>query len=66
MDAYIRPLTHKQAKTVAPELNLAEIRPETELYGLFKETGELVLLTDNRSATFFQANADGMTVKARH
>lgn len=66
MLAYIRPLTHQQAKTVAPELNLSEVKPDAKLYGMFTETGELMLLTDNRSSTFFQAYEDGVTVMTRH
>lgn len=64
MDCYIRDIPHDLAKVVAPEL--PEIDPDAKLYGLFDEDGGLVLLTDNRSATFFKANADDMTVKARH
>lgn len=64
MDAYIRSLPHDLAKVVAPEL--PDVDPDVELWALFDEHGGLVLLTDNRSATFFKANADDMTVKARH
>lgn len=64
MDCYIREITPDQVKLIAPEL--PDIDPDTQLWALFNEEGGLVLLTDNRSATFFKANADDMTVKARH
>ncbi len=64
MDCYIRHLTPEQAKTLAPEL--LEIDPDIKLWALFAENGELILLTDNRSSTFFKAAEDDMTVKMRH
>lgn len=64
MGCYIRSLTADQAKQSIP--SLPDIDPDKELWALFDEDGELVLLTDNRSSTFFKAAADDMTVRTRH
>lgn len=64
MDAYIRSMTREEAKVVAPEL--PEIDADVKLWALFDENGDLVLLTDNRSSTFFKAAADDLTVMTRH
>lgn len=61
MDCYIRSLTPEQAKAVI--LDMPDVDADTELWALFDEDGELILLTDNRSSTFFKAAADDMTVK---
>lgn len=64
MDCYIRNLTHDQAKAVAPELQ--DIDADVELWALFDQDGYLILLTDNRSSTFFKAYQDEMTVRTVH
>ncbi len=64
MDGYIRSLTPEQAKVVAPDL--PEIDADVKLWALFDEDGALVLLTDNRSSTFFTAAANDLTVMTRH
>lgn len=62
--AYIRSMPHDVAKVVAPDL--PEIDPDVELWALFDGKGGLLLLTDNRSSTFFQAAANDLTVVMRH
>ena len=62
--AYVRSMLHDVARIVAPDL--PEIDPATELWALFDGNGGLLLLTDNRSSTFFQAAANDLTVMARH
>lgn len=62
--AYVRSMPHDIARIVAPEL--PEIDPDVELWALFDGKGGLLLLTDNRSSTFFQAAANDLTVMTRH
>lgn len=64
MDCYIRPMTGEEAIAVIPEM--PNIEADAELWALFDEDGSLVLLTDNRSSTFFTAAEQEMTVKTRH
>lgn len=64
MDCYIRHLTPDQSRVVAPEL--PDIDADMDLWALFDEEGGLILLTDNRSSTFFKAAADDMTVRMVH
>ena len=46
--------------------DMPDVDADVELWALFDEDGCLILLTDNRSSTFFQAAADEMTVRMRH
>lgn len=62
--AYVRSMPHDIARIVAPEL--PEIDPSIELWALFDGKGGLLLLTDNRSSTFFQAAANDLIVTTRH
>lgn len=62
--AYVRSMPHDVARIVAPDL--PEIDPDVELWALFDGQGGLILLTDNRSSTFFQAAANDLTVMTRH
>lgn len=62
--AYVRSMPHDLAKVVAPDL--PEIDPDIKLWALFDGNGGLILLTDNRSSTFFKAAEGDMTVMARH
>lgn len=61
---YVRSMTPSQARLVAPQL--PEIDDDTQLWALFDGNGELLLLTDNRSSTFFKAAEDEISLRTVH
>lgn len=61
---YIRKMRSEDVASVFPEA--PELNPGIDLWALFGADGTPILLTDNRSSTFFKAAEDDLTTVALH
>ena len=61
---YIRKMRHEDISRCFPEA--PEIDPTLDLWALFGADGTPILLTDNRSSTFFKAAEDELTPVSLH
>ncbi|EKF57845.1 hypothetical protein QWE_20158 [Agrobacterium albertimagni AOL15] len=61
---YIRKMKSDEVSRCFPEA--PEIDPTLDLWALFAADGTPILLTDNRSSTFFKAAEDDLTTVSLH
>ncbi len=61
---YIRKMRSEDVSRVFPEA--PELTPGLDLWALFGADGTPILLTDNRSSTFFKAAEDDLTTVSLH
>ena len=61
---YIRKMRSEDVSRVFPEA--PELNPGLDLWALFGADGTPILLTDNRSSTFFKAAEDDLTTVSLH
>jgi hypothetical protein len=61
---YIRKMRSEDVSKVFPEA--PEMSPGMELWALFDADGTPILLTDNRSSTFFKAAEDDLETVSLH
>lgn len=62
--AYIRKIRSEEVSRCFPEA--PEIDPDTDLWALFGADGTPILLTDNRSSTFYKAAEDELKTVSLH
>lgn len=62
--AYIRKMRSEEVSRCFPEA--PDIDPELDLWALFGADGTPILLTDNRSSTFFKAAEDDLKTVSLH
>ncbi|MBB4009471.1 BQ00720 family protein [Allorhizobium taibaishanense] len=61
---YIRKIRYDEVSRCFPDA--PEIDPRTDLWALFAADGTPILLTDNRSSTFFKAAEDELKTVSLH
>jgi hypothetical protein len=61
---YIRKMRSEDVSRVFPEA--PELNPGIDLWALFGADGTPILLTDNRSSTFYKAAEDELTTVSLH
>lgn len=61
---YIRKIRADEVSRVFPEA--PDLNPGLDLWALFGADGTPILLTDNRSSTFFKAAEDDLTTVSLH
>lgn len=61
---YIRKMRSEDVSRVFPEA--PDLNPGLDLWALFGADGTPILLTDNRSSTFFKAAEDDLTTVSLH
>lgn len=61
---YIRKMRSEEVSSVFPEA--PDLNPGLDLWALFGADGTPILLTDNRSSTFFKAAEDDLTTVPLH
>lgn len=61
---YIRKMRSEDVSRVFPEA--PDLNPGIDLWALFGADGTPILLTDNRSSTFFKAAEDDLTTVSLH
>jgi hypothetical protein len=61
---YIRKMRSEDVSTVFPEA--PDLNPGLDLWALFGADGTPILLTDNRSSTFFKAAEDDLQTVSLH
>lgn len=61
---YIRKMRSEDVSRVFPEA--PELNPGLDLWALFGADGTPILLTDNRSSTYFKAAEDDLTTVSLH
>lgn len=61
---YIRKIRYEDVPQCFPDA--PEIDPRTDLWALFAADGTPILLTDNRSSTFFKAAEDELRTVSLH
>jgi len=62
--AYVRKIRQEDVSRCFPEA--PEIDPATDLWALFGADGTPILLTDNRSSTFYKAAEDELKTVSLH
>ncbi|MCM2291549.1 DUF1150 family protein [Allorhizobium sp. BGMRC 0089] len=62
--AYVRKIRHEDISRCFPDA--PDIDPRTDLWALFAADGTPILLTDNRSSTFFKAAEDELKTVSLH
>ncbi|MET0747552.1 MAG: DUF1150 family protein [Rhizobium sp.] len=62
--AYVRKIRQDEVSRCFPEA--PEIDPTTDLWALFGADGTPILLTDNRSSTFYKAAEDELKTVSLH
>ncbi|MBB3562138.1 hypothetical protein FHX06_003469 [Rhizobium sp. BK512] len=62
--AYIRKIRNEEVSKCFPEA--PDIDPSVDLWALFGADGTPILLTDNRSSTFFKAAEDELKTVSLH
>lgn len=62
--AYIRKMRSEEVSRCFPEA--PDIDPEVDLWALFGADGTPILLTDNRSSTFYKAAEDELKTVSLH
>jgi hypothetical protein len=61
---YIRKIRYDEVSRCFPDA--PEIDPQTDLWALFAADGTPILLTDNRSSTYFKAAEDELKTVSLH